>query len=442
MKEHDRTAVVAPSFALYGLYSPDPGIDGAAFHLAKATTPVGRAPGPDPALRVADGEMSKVHAHVAWSPERRRFVLEDQRSSNGTSLNGRPTEREVLAAGDVIRMGGTVFRFDVYDDDAVGWRSRPGAALVARSGSMRRVVQRVAQAAQSRITVLIVGETGTGKELVADALHGASGRTGPLRAVNCAALPTDLVESELFGHVKGAFSGADAAATGLFRDADGGTLFLDEIGELAPDIQAKLLRVLETRRVRPVGGTTEYSVDVRVVAATNRPLESDAEAGRFRDDLYARLAEWTIALDPLRERPMDLAPLWRHFAATYAPGATLTLKGSAFEALALYSWPYNARELLAVVKGVALAPPLDGRVSLRHLPPEIAGRVLRRAGDLTPTPEPVVPTGEIPTSRQLRQEMTRHGGDVIAVAAALGKPEALVRRWLRRYHIDPAAYAR
>ncbi|MBS2029369.1 MAG: sigma-54-dependent Fis family transcriptional regulator [Deltaproteobacteria bacterium] len=218
---------------------------------------------------------------------------------------------------------------------------------------IRALVEKVAP---GRTTVLIEGESGTGKELVARMLHQRSGRSGAFVAMNCGAMTAELVESELFGHVKGAFTGAVQASPGLFRAADGGTLFLDEIGELPPALQVKLLRVLQDRVVRPVGGTEGVAVDARIVAATNRSLEAEVAAGRFREDLFYRLNVVQLRVPPLRERPSDIVPLARHFVARFASELArplMQLTPETERLLAGHSFPGNVRELENVVERAA-----------------------------------------------------------------------------------------
>jgi DNA-binding NtrC family response regulator len=223
--------------------------------------------------------------------------------------------------------------------------------LIGASEGMRRVQKTIGMAADSETTVLILGETGTGKELVARALHQHSRRKAkPFVAVNCAAIPADLLESELFGHVKGAFTGAGADRTGAFRDADGGTLFLDEIGDMPVAMQAKILRVLQERVVTPVGGKP-VTVDVRVVAATHRDLESLVASGAFREDLLYRLNVIPIPLPPLRERLADIVPLAEHFLRVSArDGAPKRLTAAAAGRLLAHSWPGNVREIKNVIE--------------------------------------------------------------------------------------------
>jgi DNA-binding NtrC family response regulator len=240
--------------------------------------------------------------------------------------------------------------------DAMGARG----GLVGESQAMARVFELLDRIRDSELSVLVTGESGTGKELVARALHRQSPRaTGPFVAINCAALPEQLLESELFGHVKGAFTDAQRARPGLFVEASGGTLFLDEIGELPPGMQAKLLRVLQERRVRPVGSDREVEVDVRILAATNRDLAERVEEGAFREDLYFRLAVIELVVPPLRARDGDVLLLARRFlqrASERSHKAVIDLTDDAARLLLAYPWPGNVRELEnAMERGVALA---------------------------------------------------------------------------------------
>lgn len=228
----------------------------------------------------------------------------------------------------------------------VGWGE---IQLIGKSEAMMEVRRAIVRACLGETSVVITGETGTGKEVIARAVHAASGRRGRFVAINCAAIPETLAESELFGHVRGAFTGASESRTGLIRAADGGTAFLDEIGEASPGMQAKLLRVIEEKTVTPVGAERGVTVDVRFVAATNRELRGEMEAGRFRADLYYRLAGLEIESPPLRERGEDIAELAEHFLA--GSGRVWTAGGLA--ALAKYEWPGNVRELKNAVERLA-----------------------------------------------------------------------------------------
>jgi DNA-binding NtrC family response regulator len=260
-------------------------------------------------------------------------------------------------------------------------RAREGKAeprlenIVGRSPAMLDVYKMVARVASTQSTVLVVGESGTGKELVARAIHTHSPRAaGPFVAVNCTALTESLLESELFGHAKGAFTGAVAPRRGLFEEAQGGTLFLDEIGDVGGKMQAQLLRVLQEGEIRRVGGNEAIKIDVRVVAATNKELDDEVKAGRFREDLYFRINVVTIRLPPLRERPSDIPLLVRHFIAKYAARerrADAGISDEAMETLRRHGWPGNVRELENVIER-ALALSKDGVILPSDLPPEVS----------------------------------------------------------------------
>ncbi|MCZ4282552.1 sigma-54 dependent transcriptional regulator [Kiloniella laminariae] len=229
----------------------------------------------------------------------------------------------------------------------------PKEGMIGRSAPFQKLCQLISRVAPSPSVVLIEGETGTGKELVASAIHKESGRTGPFVPVNCGAISAELIESELFGHLKGAFTGAQQARDGLFSYADGGTLFLDEISEMPLALQAKLLRVLEEKSIRPVGGEREISVDVRIVAATNRNLVKEKDDGRFRADLFYRLNVVTLAIPPLRERREDIVPLVEFFSTTLARQLGLLVVPfdlEDFRELEAYNWPGNVRELKNMVE--------------------------------------------------------------------------------------------
>jgi nitrogen regulation protein NR(I) len=241
---------------------------------------------------------------------------------------------------------------------ALAETSRPGTALVGVSHVMQEVCKEIGRVAAKPVTVLLRGETGTGKELIARAIYQHSGRAGaPFIAINCAAIPENLLESELFGHERGAFTGADHRRIGRFEQADRGTLFLDEIGDLSPGIQVKLLRVLQERTIQRVGGNETLSVDVRVIAATHRDLEAMMAEGKFRADLFYRLSVVTIHLPPLRQRREDVAVLARHFLRKYAAEYEVPEPGLGTEAIRLLeadAWPGNIRQLENVIRRLLL----------------------------------------------------------------------------------------
>ncbi|MBZ0156923.1 MAG: sigma-54 dependent transcriptional regulator [Alphaproteobacteria bacterium] len=246
--------------------------------------------------------------------------------------------------------------------------------IIGESPAMQRIIREVKKIADARSTLLILGETGTGKELIARAIHFNSGRANkPFIPINCSAIPEPLLESELFGHVKGAFTGAVAAKKGLFEEAAGGTVFLDEIGDLSMGLQSKLLRVLEDYHIRPVGGNQSVKIDLRFISATNRDIEGMIREGRFREDLFYRINVVTIKLPPLRERKEDIEPLVRYFVQKYSNDLGKTVKEIEKETLELlrkYYWPGNVRELQNIVERAVLLTE-DGVIRKEHLPESI-----------------------------------------------------------------------
>jgi DNA-binding NtrC family response regulator len=312
--------------------------------------------------------------------------------------------------------------------------------LVGAAPAMREVYRLVARAAPTRATVLVTGESGTGKELVARALHAAGPRAGrPLLAVNCAALPAELAESELFGHVKGAFTGAVRDHAGLFEAADGGTLFLDEIGDMPPALQAKLLRVLETGEVTRVGATRAARVDVRLVAATHRPLDALAAEGRFRADLMYRLQVLTIALPPLRERREDIPALAAHFLADFAARHGVPahpLAADARRALLAHDWPGNVRELRNTLERALLLADGD-EIGAADLPAAVtAGRAPLRPAEAAAAGLPFAEARRRALDAFdrafLAAALERHGGNVSAAARALGVHRQSLQKLLAR----------
>ena len=295
----------------------------------------------------------------------------------------------------------------------------------------------VAARSETKLPLLLQGETGTGKELVATAIHQLSGRPGPFVAVNCGALPATLVESELFGYRKGAFTSALEDRPGLIRSADRGTLLLDEIGDLPLPAQAALLRVLQEEEVTPVGGTRPVKIDLRVIAATHRDLKALVEQEKFRRDLYTRLSGFTLSLPPLRERREDLGLLIASLLKRIAPGRPLKLTPEAGHVLLGHSWPGNVRELEKCLAGAAVFARED-LIDVDELP-----AALREPGPpRTPAPPAALPEEDRLRREQVISLLREHGGNVTSVAKSMGKARTQVQRWLRRYSIDPLQYRR
>jgi transcriptional regulator with PAS, ATPase and Fis domain len=298
---------------------------------------------------LTDRTVSRFHCQVTVEGGRAR--LRDLGSKNGTQVNGVSIVDAYLDQGATLKVGHTTMRFEIGAEQvAIPLSRQPRfGALVGASAQMRAVFALLERAAAGNVTLLVEGETGTGKEGAAESVHRLSARRDqPFMVVDCGALPPQLLESELFGHEKGAFTGAVAARQGVFEAASGGTVFLDEIGELAPDLQPKLLRVLERGEVKRVGADRYERVDVRIIAATHRNLRSDVNERRFRSDLYYRLAVLVVTLPPLRERIEDLPLLVEHLLGELGADATQAarLRTPAFTGeLMAHRWPGNVREL-------------------------------------------------------------------------------------------------
>lgn len=368
--------------------------------LAPGHPPVVRSEGGELTLAVADDRMSGEHAVIRQVLG--KSVIEDAASRNGTLVNGRRVQREVLADGDVIELGHT---FLVYRTSlplpAGGPPIEHAAELRPKAAGFGTLLptlgadlDRTAAVARTNVPVVIRGETGTGKELIASAIHGLSGRDGPFVAVNCAGLPPSLVQSELLGHCKGAFTGATEDRAGLVRSAQGGTLYLDGVEDLPPQGQALLLRVLEQSEVFPVGGSQPVAVDVRVLASTQRDLEALVVRHQFRGDLLARLSGLGLQLPPLRERREDLGILIRALLRRQLGDAAdaVALSCEAARALFLYRWPLNVRELeKALQAAVVLAA--GAPVGVWHLPAALRTSPARAAE----APHPVPAPGEKPS---------------------------------------------
>ena len=319
--------------------------------------------------------------------------------------------------------------------------------VVSKSPRMFEIFELIGHVAETAATVLICGETGTGKEQVARAVHQASSlrRSGPFVAVNCAALPESLLESELFGHEKGSFTGAAGQRMGRFQQAHGGTLFLDEVGDIPAPMQIKLLRVLQERKFERVGGNTTIEVDVRVIAATNRPLEKMVKEGQFREDLYYRLDVVKIDLPPLRERTEDIPLLAAHFAEKYAkPGCPPPeITPEAMERLIAFAWPGNIRQLENYMERACLTA-RDGTIRPENLPADLSRRAATGNGfsvDLSrPLPDQLAELTNMFEERYLRRALKRCRGHIGRCAKLSGLSRRSISNKVSQYNIDTSAY--
>jgi DNA-binding NtrC family response regulator len=382
---------------------------------------------------VEDPMMSRRHARLTRSATGEYFVS-DLGSTNGTWLDGRSVPAGTLGKlepGSILVLGGHVFVFRVVSQDELSairedWAC-PFGPVPTLSPVLATLVRKLARLAPSHVDILLSGETGVGKEVHAEAIHRASGRKGPFIAINCAAIPENLVESELFGYARGAHSTADRGKSGLIEQAEGGTLFLDEIGEMSQTAQTKLLRFLQSREFLSLGTTRQRTLDVRVIAATNRTVEPESAATGLRDDLAARLGPEPLELPPLRDRREDIGLL-----AAYCAKTSLELVPEAFQALFLHSWKGNVRELEKVVTLARVLAGDGAAIALEHLPvPLVAG------AKIEPAPAPPAAPRRRPTREELRTLLSRHGGDVARMAREIGRQRTLVWRWLRENQLRP-----
>jgi sigma-54 dependent transcriptional regulator, acetoin dehydrogenase operon transcriptional activator AcoR len=422
--------------------------------------------GRDPtcAVCVPEQAVSRHHVRIALRGDD-CWVLQDLGSRNGTMVGGTYVSEVELEPNHEIRIGDAIFKFvdhgaDKYvhygiDGKVTGERKSKALPDLVGGAQIDQIAVDIERIAPTSLSAVILGETGTGKEVVARGVHALSGRRGSFQAINCAAIPHNLLESELFGYRRGAFSGADRDKPGLIKLADGGTLFLDEIGDMPLDAQAKLLRVLQSREVFPLGATTPELVDIRIVCATHRDLYQYVKEERFRGDLLARLNEHVVRLPPLRERKEDIYQLTKAFLTRYGR-ANAGLTFSFLVALLHYDWPFNVRELESCVKRAA-ALTTDGQLDTVHLPDAISEHMKRygeRPRIMAPSigppghagprasgsSVPSAPKRSAPTEEELREMLTRHRGNVAAVGRELGKERMQVHRWLKKYDIDLGDY--
>ncbi len=401
-------------------------------------------------LGLPDPWTSSRHARLSRSGA--AWQIEDSGSRNGVRINGEPVQNAALQDGDLIELGHTLlyYRADAGRELPPGLPNPPGpdhtpafdgspaAGFTTLSPALELEMAKAWTLGGAELPLLIQGESGSGKEVLARALSERSERRGPFVGVNCGAIPPSLVESELFGHVKGAFTGADQNHEGLIRSAHKGTLFLDEIGDLELGAQAALLRVLQEREVRPVGSSRAVPVDVRLLSATHRDLDALVEKGAFRADLLSRLAGFRLRLPPLRERREDIGLIVSRLLRTHQAelGSELRFDPDAARHLFRYDWPLNIRELENCLRAASVLA-RGGTILEEHLSEPLRRAEQQRA--------PKAPRADLSDAdRDQRETLIRlfreHRGNVSAVARHLGKARTQVQRWLRRYQLDPRDY--
>lgn len=384
-------------------------------------------------LKLSDAAVSR--AHLKLRPEEDGLRVEDLGSSNGTFIGAAQIDRAVIRGTTQLTLGTSVLEVQLEEAELTGPAGLPSAlrAVVAKSKAMQRVVQLLSRVASLDLPIIFVGETGAGKDFLARALHKASvRRDGPFVVCDCAALAPQLVESELFGHAQGAFTGAAKAREGLFGLAHGGTLVLDGVDGLPLELQAKLLRVLETRRFRPVGGDEERSVDVRVMASTQRWLEAEAQAGRFRQDLYYRLAVVLAQVPPLRARREDIEPLADELLKASGK-STSVLTADVLARLKSSPWRGNVRELASTLERIA------------------SGQALALAEPADPTSEGATPNADLHslpfkdakemavdrfTREYVQTLLARHEGVVAKAAESSGLSRTYLHHLVRKLGLE------
>jgi transcriptional regulator with GAF, ATPase, and Fis domain len=414
--------------------------------LSRGRVVIGRVASSDEVPPLVHETVSRSHCAIEWDAASRSHVGIDLGSHNGTRIDGSSIaeNRHLLKNGAVLQLGDVLL---VYE--AGRGVSAPPAPEVSRdhipgeAASIRLVRAAVARAAPDPSPVLLIGETGTGKEWIARELHRLSGRKEGMLAINCSALSPQIIDSQLFGHVRGAFTGANSDHEGLFRAADGGTLFLDEIGELPLELQPKLLRVLQEGQVQPVGSTKTVKVDVRVVAATNRDLSASIESGEFRRDLYARLALWEIRVPPLRDRRSDvldwIARLHKRWSDQRegSAGERFEFHPEVAEILVRHDWPDNLRGLDRLIHELATAAVGGRPVTRDDLPPWLNTGVTQSGIQLAQTEPPAKPKSggrkPIPTKEEFVAVFEELEGNVRAMAKHFGRDRRQIYRWLDSY---------
>ncbi|MFO0758764.1 MAG: sigma 54-interacting transcriptional regulator [Byssovorax sp.] len=438
-----------PRWQLYVVHGP---AEVPPFTLSAQRAQIGREPDAGDHLVLPDPSVSRIHAILAAFPGEDTAWLQDHGSSNGVFVNGQKVDGAAIRPGDVIRLGDSLLvvgRGALRPDDDIA-----ELGVLGRSSSVRELRALVKKVAPSALPALIEGPTGTGKELIAQALHNESGRKGRFVALNCAALPSTLVESMFFGHRKGAFTGATSDQDGAFVQAHGGTLFLDEVGDLGLDTQPKLLRVLETGEVFPIGATQPIAVDVRLVAATHVPFDQALVQETFRRDLYTRLAGVVLRTPALSARREDILLLFRAFLGE---GNERPMSADFAQALLLNAWPGNVRELKKLAERLLVLHGDAARWELGMLDEE-----MRRPSSSPPaaqpgvvlTPATALPSATLPTTTPLdpsppaerdlgpppREDLValleRCDGNVSRVAELVGRNRKQIYRWMDQLAVE------
>lgn len=427
----ERRGPPLPKPVLRLVHSPARGVvDDERTPLRQGRYVLGREAHSDSGIVVDDPRASRTHATLHVASRGQKVRISDEDSRHGTWVNGVRVGEAWLADGDVARIGDTHFllRFEppnVEDGDVPSLLGRSPAACLLRGV--------ILQVAPHDVTVMVIGESGTGKEVVARAIHDESARRGPFIAINCAAIVEQLAESQLFGHVAGAFTGASSDRPGLFRSAHGGTVFLDEVGDLPLPLQPKFLRALEERAVVPVGASTPSAFDARIIVATHQNLAEQVQKERFRGDLYARLAQFQIDVPPLRDRREDVLWLLRHALGE----SQHDLDAELVAALLRHEWPFNVRELFAVAGELRVRRRGDEpftRDLIEHRLSELD------AADVDDEVDDATSRLENPNREQFEQLVVQHKGNVRALARATGRSRMQVYRWVEQFGLDLAQY--
>ncbi|NVB84929.1 MAG: sigma 54-dependent Fis family transcriptional regulator [Kofleriaceae bacterium] len=412
------------------------GVDqGKVVELASPAIQIGRI-GAD--LNLTDGKVSGLHCELKLQPE--GYRLRDLGSTNGTYVKGVRVVDAFIQPGSTIQIGKSAITFNPMDDAVAMplWNEARLQQLIGGSAAMRHLFELINRFAQSDATVLIQGETGTGKELIADAIHQCSPRRNePFVVLDCSAIPEQLFEAQLFGHEVGAFTGAVKSTPGVFEMAHGGTLFLDEIGELPLDVQAKLLRAVETRKVRRLGGSKVFASDVRLVAATNRDLAAEVNRGTFRSDLFYRLNVARLQVPALRERKEDLPMLVEHFLRqlSVSSGHPDPRLPDDFMARAMrHTWPGNVRELRNSVERAMLLPNHPGVAF--EAPPKKEGEGFAHIDIDIPFKTAKQKLVDEFDRRYLQALLEAHDGNISAAARAAGIERMSIYKMIRRLGLD------